>query len=163
MQMNTRLMRSRSDRMIAGVAAGVACYLNIDPTIVRLVFVLLALSGPGVLFYPVLWLVMPEEPAPTTGRPGAQVFVATGETQRLRVDPMTGAPGEPELEVPINNVGGAQVGTPRAGGQGGKVLGYLLLGLGAFITLQMIWPGFAGLLFPAALIGAGVWLLRRNG
>ena len=161
MQMNTRLARSRGDRMIAGVAAGVARYLNIDPTIVRLAFVLLALSGPGFLFYPLLWLVMPEEPAATPGQPGGQVFVATGETQRLRLDPMTGAPGEPELEVPINNVGGAPAGAPQAG-RGGKLLGYMLLGLGAFITLQMIWPGVAGLLFPAALIGAGFWLLRRG-
>ena len=48
-----------------------------------------------------------------------------------------------------------------AAGQGGKVLGYLLLGLGVFITMQMIWPGVAALLFPAALIAAGFWLLRR--
>ncbi|HMQ33209.1 MAG TPA: PspC domain-containing protein [Chloroflexaceae bacterium] len=159
MQMNTRLTRSRSDRMIAGVAAGIARYLNTDPTIVRLVFVILALTGPAIFVYPLLWLVMPEEPAPTPG-PGGQVFVATGETQRLRVNPMTGAPGDPEQEVPINNLGGA--GAPPAAGQGGKVLGYLLLGLGAFIALQMIWPGAAGLIFPAALIAVGVWLLRRG-
>jgi phage shock protein C len=158
MQMNTRLVRSRSDRMIAGVAAGVARYLALDPTIVRLIFVLLTLSGPGAFFYAVLWMVMPQE-APASGAPG-QVFVSTGETVRLRVD----AQGEPEHEVPINNVGGAQSapGAAGAANQGGKVLGYLLLGLGLFITLQMIWPGFAGLLFPAALVAAGVWLLRRG-
>ncbi len=158
MQMNTRLTRSRNDRMIAGVAGGIARYLNTDPTIVRLVFVILAFSGPALFVYPLLWLVMPEEPAATPG-PGGQVFVATGETQRLRIDPMTGAPGEPEQEVPINNLGGGATGSA---GQGSKVLGYMLLGLGAFIALQTIWPGAAGLLFPAALIAAGVWLLRRG-
>jgi phage shock protein PspC (stress-responsive transcriptional regulator) len=92
-----RLQRSRTDRMIAGVAAGVARYLNTDPAIVRLLFVLLAFSGPGLLVYPLLWLVMPREPeAPAA--PG-QVFVATGETQRLRIDPSYGAPGEPEQQV----------------------------------------------------------------
>ncbi|NTU81762.1 MAG: PspC domain-containing protein [Chloroflexales bacterium] len=163
MNTNARLMRSRTDRMIAGVAAGVARYLNTDPVIVRLVFVLLALSGPGILVYPLLWAVMPQEAAPTQGAagPAGQVFVATGETQRLRIDPMSGAPDEAEQEIPINNLGGAPA-APASGALGGKVFGYVLLGLGSFIALQMIWPGFAAFLFPAALIAVGVWLLRRS-
>lgn len=163
MQTSTRLARSRNDRMIAGVAAGIARYLNTDPTIVRLVFVLLAFTGPAILFYPLLWVIMPDEPRGTPANPytGDQVFVATGETQRLRVDPMTGLSEEPEQEVPINNVGGA-AGAPGTTGRGGRVLGFLLLGLGTFITLQMIWPGFASFLFPAALIAVGFWLLRRG-
>ncbi len=56
-----KLRRSRSDRMVAGVCAGLAEYFNIDPVLVRLVFVLLALAGgPGVLLYIVLWIIMPE-------------------------------------------------------------------------------------------------------
>lgn len=55
-----RLVRS-NDRMIAGVAAGIAEYLNFDPTLVRLIFVILALAGgPGLLIYLIMWLVMPE-------------------------------------------------------------------------------------------------------
>jgi phage shock protein C len=158
MNMTPRLQRSRTDTMIAGVASGVAQYLGVDPVVVRLLFVLLTLSGPGLLIYLLLWLVMPREPAAPQA-PG-QVFVATGETQRLRIDPSTGMSGDPEQEIPVNNLGARPA--PAAGGaQGNRVLGYLLLGLGAFIALQMIWPGFAGLLFPAALIAAGVWLLRR--
>lgn len=162
MNATTRLMRSRSDRMVAGVAAGVARYLNTDPVIVRLLFVLLALSGPGLFMYPLLWLVMPQEPAAPAGAPQApgQVFVSTGETQRLRIDPSVGGPGEPEQEIPVNNIGQRPAGAP-AGASGGRTLGYILLGLGTFIALQMIWPGFAGLIFPAALIGAGIWLLRK--
>ncbi len=58
-----RLARPRSNRMIAGVCAGVANYFNIDPTVVRIVFLLLLLPGgvPGPLIYLVLWAVMPEE------------------------------------------------------------------------------------------------------
>lgn len=60
--MSKKLTRSTSDVMIAGVAAGVADYLNIDPTLVRLLFVLLALGGGhGLLIYFILWLVMPQE------------------------------------------------------------------------------------------------------
>jgi phage shock protein C len=59
-----RLYRSRSDKMIAGVCGGLADYLGIDSTIVRLVFVALFLIGVGSpgLAYLVLWLVMREEP-----------------------------------------------------------------------------------------------------
>ena len=60
--MQKKLSRSQNDVMIAGVAAGVANYLNIDPVIVRLVFVLLALTGGhGLLLYLILWCVMPQE------------------------------------------------------------------------------------------------------
>ena len=58
-------MRKRSDQMIFGVAGGIADYLNIDPVIVRLLFVLMALTGGhGILVYLVLTIIMPEEGAP---------------------------------------------------------------------------------------------------
>ncbi len=59
-----RLMRSQNNRMVAGVAAGIAEYLDTDPTLIRLLFVIMALAGgPGLLAYLILWLVMPEGPA----------------------------------------------------------------------------------------------------
>ncbi len=158
-----RLERSRSDAMIAGVCGGVARYLNIDSTIVRLVFVLLAFSGPALLIYPLLWLVMPRERPMNPGTPATppgQVFVATGETRRLRLDPMTGAPDEPE-EIPISNLGTGSTAN-RANGRG-RLLGYILLGLGVYLVLQMVWPGIGALLFPALLIVGGIYLLRRAG
>ena len=58
--MEKRLMRSQNDRMVAGVAAGLAEYFSIDPAIVRLLFVLLTvMGGHGLLIYLILWLVMP--------------------------------------------------------------------------------------------------------
>ena len=62
MIMNNKLTRSHDDVMVAGVAAGLAEYLNIDPVLVRLLFVLLAISGGhGILIYAILWLLMPQE------------------------------------------------------------------------------------------------------
>ena len=59
-----RLYRSINDRQIAGVCGGVAEYFEVDPTIVRLVFVALALvGGPGILLYIIMAIVIPEEPA----------------------------------------------------------------------------------------------------
>ncbi|MBK7917624.1 MAG: PspC domain-containing protein [Chloroflexi bacterium] len=60
--MSKKLTRSNSDVMVAGVAAGVADYLAIDPALVRLIFVLLTLlGGHGILIYLILWIVMPQE------------------------------------------------------------------------------------------------------
>lgn len=62
--MDTRkLYRSRSDKMLAGVCSGLARYLNLDTTVVRLLFVLLFfLGGHGLLIYLILWILMPVEP-----------------------------------------------------------------------------------------------------
>jgi phage shock protein C len=58
-----RLYRSTQDRMFAGVCGGIAEYLDVDPTLVRLVFAALTLmGGPGIIIYIVLMLVVPEEP-----------------------------------------------------------------------------------------------------
>ncbi len=62
--MSRRLYRRRDDRMLGGVAAGLADYLNVDATLVRVIFLLAALTdGVGVLIYLALWLIMPEERA----------------------------------------------------------------------------------------------------
>ena len=59
---NRKLTRSESDRMVAGVCSGLGKYLSIDPTIVRLIFVLMfLLGGHGLLVYIILWIVMPVE------------------------------------------------------------------------------------------------------
>ena len=58
-----KLYRSKKNRMIAGVCGGLGDYFNIDPTLVRLLFVLFGLAvGGGFLLYLLLWLIMPEEP-----------------------------------------------------------------------------------------------------
>lgn len=58
-----RLYRSQTDRMVAGVCGGLAKYFNVDPTIIRLVFLVLALAGgPGALLYAILWIITPIAP-----------------------------------------------------------------------------------------------------
>jgi phage shock protein C len=58
-----KFFRSRNDRIIFGVAGGLAKYFEIDPTLVRVVFVLLALTGSfGVLLYIILAIITPLEP-----------------------------------------------------------------------------------------------------
>lgn len=60
-----RLMRSSRDKKIGGVCAGLADYFDLDPTIVRVVWLLaVLLGGTGILAYLILWIVLPLAPAP---------------------------------------------------------------------------------------------------
>ena len=58
-----RLRRSRSNRMVAGVIAGLARYFGFDPTMARIIYVILSVVSvafPGILVYVLLWVIMPE-------------------------------------------------------------------------------------------------------
>ncbi|MGK5680859.1 PspC domain-containing protein [Actinoplanes sp. URMC 104] len=77
-----QLRRPLDDRLAAGVCSGVGRYFDIDPVLVRVAFALLAVVtwGTALLAYPIMWFLMPEEPAapawhdpgdPTWGRPTA--------------------------------------------------------------------------------------------
>jgi phage shock protein C len=58
-----KLYRSRTERWLAGVCGGLGEYFGVDPTLVRVLFVLFALTfGSGFLIYLVLWIVIPLEP-----------------------------------------------------------------------------------------------------
>jgi phage shock protein C len=59
-----RLYRSQDDQMFAGVCAGLAEYLDVDPVLVRLAMVLLFLvsGGTALVAYLVAWIIMPERP-----------------------------------------------------------------------------------------------------
>jgi phage shock protein PspC (stress-responsive transcriptional regulator) len=59
------LRRSVSDRKIGGVCAGLADYLDLDVSLVRILWVLLAFAGAGILVYLACWIVIPEAPAAT--------------------------------------------------------------------------------------------------
>ncbi len=68
-----RLYRSRHERMIGGVCGGLGEYLNVDATLVRLIFVLGALfGGPGLLVYFIMLLVVPEEPLESVSDPAPE-------------------------------------------------------------------------------------------
>ena len=59
--MMKKLFRSNSNRVICGVCGGIGEYLNVDPTIIRLLALLLGFTGSGVLVYIVAAIIMPDE------------------------------------------------------------------------------------------------------
>src|SRR5579871_183448 len=68
-----KLVRPRADRKIAGVCAGFSEYFDVDVTLVRVVWLVVALlsGGIGVVAYIVAWIVMPEEPLRLPAAPAA--------------------------------------------------------------------------------------------
>lgn len=64
MNATKKLKRSIANRMIAGVCGGIAEYFDLDPTLVRVAYVVLSLltgGFPGIFVYIVLWVIVPEE------------------------------------------------------------------------------------------------------
>lgn len=60
--MTRRLYRSRNERMVAGVCGGIGQYFDVDPTLIRLGWVVLAFMGGGIIAYIIAAIVVPNEP-----------------------------------------------------------------------------------------------------
>jgi phage shock protein PspC (stress-responsive transcriptional regulator) len=86
-----QLTRSETDKKIAGIAGGMAAYFGIDPTLVRVLWVIAALMGWGLLAYLILWIVLPKGPGSTPAMRVAEERYAREEIsaedlQRIRSD-----------------------------------------------------------------------------
>lgn len=58
-----RLYRSAKDRILGGVCGGIADYFNIDPTIIRILWILFGMAyGSGLLAYLIAWIIIPRNP-----------------------------------------------------------------------------------------------------
>jgi phage shock protein PspC (stress-responsive transcriptional regulator) len=73
------LTRSSQDRMVAGIAGGMAGYFGVDPVLVRVAWVVAAFFGFGLILYPLLWVVLPQGPVQTPAVRAAQGRYARGE------------------------------------------------------------------------------------
>ncbi|MCI9147303.1 MAG: PspC domain-containing protein [Hungatella sp.] len=61
MEFGKKLYRSSTNRMLCGVCAGIGDYLNVDPTIIRLIWAIFACTGSGILVYFVAAIIIPSE------------------------------------------------------------------------------------------------------
>jgi phage shock protein C len=62
MDAGRKLYRSNTNRMLAGVCGGLAEYFNLDPTLIRVLFIVLAvLGGSGVILYLAMWIIVPKQ------------------------------------------------------------------------------------------------------
>jgi phage shock protein C len=154
-------MRDGRGAMLGGVAAGFGEYLDVDPVLVRLGFVLLAfVNGLGVLFYVVCWLLMPRReavvppplgPSPGAPSPGSPFSSAFDEAraagERLAADVKAAAPGAASAQL---GVGSLLV-----------IVGALLLGHNLDWFHWPYWLRFETL-WPLALVALGVGLIAKS-
>ncbi len=154
--MSDRLHKSSTSRVIAGVCGGLGEYFGVDATIVRLLFVLLAIfHGIGVLAYIVLWIVMPRE---------SNLEMAPRDVVRDNIGSIR---EEAEKLGDQFRAGPAGGGTPGAAGPRSVanrqfVAGMVLLVLGVLFlmdNLHIFWWFNWGQMWPVVLIIIGAFLV----
>jgi phage shock protein C len=145
MQVNRRLYRCSHDQRIAGVAAGVAEYLDIDVTVVRVLWVLsVFFGGVGLLLYFVMALVMPLEPE----GPAATAPAAAAAAQ--------GLPGGVYPPASYHQHANRGAGS----GWGWTIVGVILILCGSAALLDVLVPGLQGrFVWPLFVLLLGVLLI----
>ncbi len=145
MQQSSGIKRNPSDRVIAGVCSGLAAHLKIDPVLVRIIFVLLAIfGGGGLLAYIILWIVLPEDDSYAT------FYAASAETTGEKAE-STGT--EKKDSPPIMQ--------QRKTNSAQFVGGIILITVGSLFLLASLVPHINfGDLWPVLLIVIGVAVLR---
>jgi phage shock protein C len=142
------LYRSRTDRVIGGVAAGIARSLNIDSAVVRIIFALLIIfGGGGLLLYLVLWIAIPEEPL--------QFYQQKAE----------GSEPETATETDSAEPTYTQEEYPSRGNSGALIAGLVLIALGALFLVNRFLP-YLHIHFrdfwPLLLVIAGIVLIYSS-
>jgi phage shock protein PspC (stress-responsive transcriptional regulator) len=169
-----RLYRSRDDRMLAGVAGGLARVMDADPSIIRVVWVLVTIlsGGIGLLVYIVMAIVVPEAPDgwdpqrmsdPGVGAPRGPVAPGGWVGPDGKVVPFAGT--HPGSVAPTATAGATPDGwhPPRHSGDGrraGAIIGLILILLGGAFLVREFMPAVdLSAVWPVLSIGFGVVLL----
>lgn len=160
--MAKRLYRSKRECIIGGVAGGLAEYFDVDPTIMRILWVLVAFAnGIGVLAYIVAWIVVPANPRWQSG----ERFERTESIRNEVLDKAREV--EARLKGEVAHLG--QEETPRAPGSerspesSAKVVGIVLVCIGLLFLARNFWSWIDfGTLWPVILVVAGVALLASG-
>lgn len=141
--MERRLYRSQKDKIIGGVSGGLGEYFEIDPVIIRIVFVVLTIAGGwGALAYILCWIIIPVNPA---HQPWATQNVAG------------------PAPAPSGTEGGPPANGPSSSSRApGNLAGIILLVLGILLLGHNLLPRFdLWEYWPVILIFTGIWLLAK--
>lgn len=143
--MEKKLQRSRDKKVFAGIAGGLGDYLDIDPVIIRIVFVLITIfHGFGLLVYIIMWIVIPEEPFNN-----AFFQSNTGEAENL---------GETVDEEPGNFT--ASINEKAKSSNGRIIVGIVLIFIGIIFLAEKMFPFFDfEFVFAIGMIALGASLI----
>jgi phage shock protein C len=166
--MNGRLYRSRRDRVLAGVAGGLADYLDIDPSLVRVMWAVLMVFSGGALFlvYIAMAIVVPEEPAGA----GRSYAMESGQTSSGSSATSESPDNTDTAAVATRSDWGRgsaandddryRWGRRERRGSGGLVVGVILIVIGGIFLLREYVPALDwDRVWPIILIAVGVVLL----
>ena len=159
--MRERLYRSRSDRMIFGVAGGMADWFDLDPSLVRLVWALLILAGGvGLLLYIIAAIVIPEEPV---GAFAGSAPGGSGASAAAAGTPSAGAAGssaDQDADWYARRQARRAARAQRMGNGGGAILfGLVLIALGGWFLIDRYLHVDSALVLPGILIVLGAVLV----
>lgn len=168
--MTDRLYRSRDDRMLAGVAGGVADMLDADPSIIRVLWVVLIFltGGLALLVYIVMAIVIPERPAgsaPWGPSPAGVAGTPPASTSSAGAPPSGSpdtwiAPDGSTVPIAAAPSHGPRHRDPADRARGGLVIGLFLIVIGGLFLIRQVVPAFdLGLVWPLVAIGLGVALV----
>jgi len=151
MEKNKRLYRSAKSKVLGGVAGGIAEYFDIDPIIIRLLFVIIAFAGGGgVLVYIILWIALPLEPFTSFTNMGS------GESYG------TQNPGEPSADTTGNSSNPFNF-PVKPENRNGLIGGILLISLGLIFLANRLIPNIHfGDLWPLMLVVLGGVLIATS-
>jgi phage shock protein C len=158
-----RLYRSQKNRVIGGVAGGLAEYFRVDVVLVRLLWVLaIFLGGSGIPVYIIAWIIVPDEQSVFAG-PGGQIKgqrTDTGSAEENSGD--VGSEAQSGAEWKDADVSEWHAGEDDAGVRRRRTAGLLLVGLGIiFLAYQLFGPLFR-FTWPLLLVVLGIYLLVRD-
>lgn len=154
--MYKKLYRSNRDKMIGGVAGGIAEYFEIDPTIVRILFVLAVFfGGGGFIAYIILWIIVPEKPYIFPGMDQNQSTAQNNFTSAEQPS-SSGEEKTSESQSAFNYAAFQQ----QQKSNSSSIAGIVLIVIGALFLLNNFIPRFSfGDFWPFILIAIGIGLL----
>jgi len=151
--MNRRLYRSTTDTVLGGVAAGVSEYLDVDPSIVRIVWAVLGLVTGGifVVLYVVMWIVVPEVPRPLPRAEAGTLESATTAGEGTAAEASAGSGYAGSAAEPHDR--------RRGSGNGALIVGLALIGVGVWFLVRQYVDIDIDRFWPVGLVLLGVLLL----
>ncbi|MBL1212859.1 MAG: PspC domain-containing protein [Ignavibacteriae bacterium] len=158
--MNERLYRSKIHRVFGGVAGGLAEYLNLDPIIVRILFIIITvINGFGIFLYIILWIIIPESDVPYSSLnnpPGASENSGDDKNQNVK-DDSSSSKNEFDPVQYYNQK------AKKKANRGRVVVGLILISFGFIFLAEQYFSYFDFEDFlPLALIAVGIILIWNS-
>lgn len=133
-----KIYRSCKNKILGGVAGGLGEYFDIDPILIRLIFVILAFAGlSGLLIYVIAWLIIPEDPTCKSKKSGAEEIQEKVQTFASSIKTRNGKNEESKIAI-------------------GAII--IVIGL-VFLLQNILGVNFWSVVWPLIIVAIGIFFL----